>query len=75
MKRRKRQPLSKTVHPDILERAKIANTNTNEHLAALREMGLTKQGDISLETSVLLVETASLILEIEKDMEKKCEAA
>jgi len=57
----KPKPLSKTVHPAIRERAEQSNQNFNKHLAALREQGYTNQAGISLETSVLMVEAASII--------------
>ena len=76
--KRKRKKLQDTVHPDILERARVANERTNEHLEALRKRGYTRKalvngavvdvqapGGVSLDTSVLLVEGASIIKTME----------
>lgn len=66
MRKRKKKPLSETVHPDILARAEAANRATNKHLKELRRLGYTTEPDMDLEASVLMVETASIIAGVEK---------
>ena len=39
----KRKTITQTVHPAILDRAKVANQSYNEHLAALRQRGITRK--------------------------------
>ena len=74
----KRKTITETVHPAILERAKVANQRYNEHLDVLRNQGVTRKvlkgsrkdgttidvgvpDGISLETSAMMVEAASII--------------
>ena len=61
----KRKKLTETVHPNILERAKASNNRYNEHLDTLRVMGYYKGADVSMETSTLMVEAASILHELE----------
>ena len=39
----KRKTITETVHPAILERAKVANQQYNEHLDTLRNQGVTRK--------------------------------
>ena len=39
----KRKTITETVHPAILERAKVANQRYNEHLDTLRNQGVTRK--------------------------------
>jgi len=76
-KKRQRKPLSDTVHPQILERARIANgTASIPGYSGTWYFGDRESGhiesvvintEISLDTSVLLVEAASIILEVESN--------
>ena len=77
----KRKPLSKTVHPDIAERAKQSHDQREQEPKSFIARWLRggrdgeietvqTSNEISLETSTLMVEAASILAEFDRIKEK-----